>query len=79
VIVIKKIGEIFEFEGNTFICKGVSVADVCNGCYFLNEKRDCNCREIIAKVGFCSGIAREDHKEVVYSLLEEGRLFKKYV
>lgn len=58
----RKIGEIFEYEGELYQCVQQDDFDDCEGCAFYEE--DCS------RVGLCSGEYRKDGQPVIYRKVE---------
>ena len=59
----RKIGEIFEHEGEWYQCIPDTTDDNCNNCFFQKS-----CRDI---AGYCSSTARSDGKSVCFKKLEK--------
>ena len=74
----RKIGEIFEYNGEWYQCISDTTDDNCNNCFF--QKR---CSNII---GYCSSTSRSDGKSVCFKKLKkvgepyefDGHLFQSY-
>lgn len=61
--------------GEKFDCNGVPLEVVeegevaCEGCYFRHPQFCCHC-DIMAIIGLCSAIERDDEKDVIFKEVE---------
>ena len=64
----RKIGEIFEFEGKTYV---TYAGEGCEGCAFKYE--DCSVGKLSNCIGECCPSSRKDHKSVIFVEVEERK------
>lgn len=69
----RKIGEIFEYNGEWYQCVKSNHSDIdpCKGCSFINTEGLCSRKPNDCILGHCGHIHRVDDKNVIFKKLEK--------